>query len=55
MIGDGSFNEIKRSGRGLAVEWYSPLGPIQLIFAKAANSKDGDRTSNFEFTIGSRF
>lgn len=54
-IGDETFSEIKRSGRGIAIEWYSPLGPIQLIFARPVKSEPGDHTSSFEFTIGSRF
>jgi len=54
-IGEDSFTEITRTGTGAALEWISPMGPLQLIFAKALNSKPDDRTSNFEFSIGSRF
>jgi len=55
MIGDESFSDIKRSSIGSAVEWISPVGPIQLIFAKALDSEDWDRTTSFEFTLGSKF
>lgn len=55
MIGDDDFTEIKRSGAGAALEWISPVGPIQLIFAKALDSKEDDRTATFEFTMGTRF
>jgi len=46
---------IKRSSYGLAVEWFSPMGPIQLIFAQALDDESTDQTSTFEFTIGQRF
>lgn len=55
MIGENSFNEIKRSGAGAMIEWRSPLGPINLIFARALDDKKGDRTSNFEFSMGTKF
>ena len=55
MIGDDSFDEYIRAGTGAAIEWFSPMGPIQLIFAYPLMKKEGDRTSNFEFTMGQRF
>ena len=55
MIGENSFTDIKRSGAGAAIEWLSPMGPLQLIFATPLDSKSGDRTSNFEFNIGRKF
>lgn len=55
MIGEDSFNEIKRSGAGAAIEWLSPMGPIQLIFATPLDDKPGDRTSSFEFSMGTKF
>ncbi len=54
-IGENSYTEITRSGTGVSLEWISPMGPIQLIFAKPLNDKAGDRTSSFEFTVGQRF
>ena len=54
-IGENSYTEITRAGSGVALEWISPMGPLQLIFAKPLNDKPGDRTSSFEFTIGQRF
>ncbi|PHR55757.1 MAG: outer membrane protein assembly factor BamA [Arcobacter sp.] len=50
-----SEEEILRSSYGFAIEWYSPMGPIQLIFAKALMVEEFDQTSTFEFTIGQRF
>ncbi|MBD3793813.1 MAG: BamA/TamA family outer membrane protein, partial [Campylobacterales bacterium] len=55
MIGEKSFDELKKSGYGAAIEWYSPMGPINLVFARARNADELDRTSNFEFTIGRKF
>jgi outer membrane protein insertion porin family len=55
MIGDERFDEEQRAGTGAAVEWFSPMGPISLIFAYPLMEKDGDKTSNFEFTMGQQF
>lgn len=55
MIGEDNFDDIARSGTGVAIEWMAPIGPVNLIFAKALDSEEGDRTSTFEFTLGTRF
>jgi len=55
MIGIESFDEIKRAGYGTSIEWYSPIGPVNLIFGRALNEGILERTSSFEFTIGRRF
>ena len=55
MIGVSSFNETTRASWGLAVEWISPMGPIVLVFPRPINPQPGDRTSTFEFTMGTRF
>lgn len=55
MIGQDKFSEIKRSGAGAILEWVSPMGPLQLIFAKAIGKKPGDDTSSFEFSFGASF
>lgn len=55
MIGEDNFNEIKRSSTGVVVEWQSAFGPINLVFAKALDKKEGDRTSSFEFSMGTKF
>ncbi len=48
-------NNISRAGYGAGIEWFSPVGPIQLMFAKPISPKEDDQTSNFEFTMGQRF
>ncbi len=55
MIGDKSIDEITRASVGAQIEWKSPFGPVNLIFAKPLKKKEGDRTAKFEFTIGSKF
>ncbi|MDR0666472.1 MAG: outer membrane protein assembly factor BamA [Campylobacteraceae bacterium] len=54
MIGNDDFEE-KRASAGAAIEWISPMGPIQFIFAKPIKKEDGDRVSSFEFTMGRTF
>ena len=48
-------NNISRGGYGLGLEWFSPVGPIQLMFAAPLLEEPGDKTSGFEFTMGQRF
>jgi outer membrane protein insertion porin family len=55
MIGEDSFDEIKRSSAGVVIEWQSGFGPINLVFAKALDDEIGDSTSSFEFSMGSKF
>ncbi len=55
LIGDDSISEISRGGYGAGLEWFSPVGPIQLMFANPLNLQEGDRPASFEFTMGQRF
>jgi outer membrane protein insertion porin family len=55
MIGEDSLSEIKRSSYGVQIEWLSQFGPLNLVFAKPFDEKEGDRTSVFEFSMGTRF
>ena len=55
MIGQDTFNDVQRSGTGALLEWISPMGPLQLIFARALDDEPGDDTSSFEFSLGSSF
>jgi outer membrane protein insertion porin family len=54
MIGENGL-DIKRAGTGLSLEWISPMGPINLIFASPLLQEAGDSTSSFEFTMGRQF
>ncbi|WP_419764789.1 MAG: outer membrane protein assembly factor BamA [Arcobacter sp.] len=55
MIGKDSMSEIQRSGTGALLEWVSPFGPLQFIFSQALDDEAGDKTSSFEFALGSSF
>ncbi len=55
MAGETNFGDIKKSGKGISINWYSPVGPLQFIFADAINPDTNDKTSNFEFSLGSSF
>lgn len=55
MIGESSMSEIKRGGYGIALEWFSPVGPLQLVFANPIGDEKDDDIAHFEFTIGQRF
>ncbi len=54
-IGTSSLSEFSRGGYGVALEWFSPMGPLQLVFSNPINPQESDRISHFEFTIGQRF
>jgi len=55
MLGESKINEITKEGYGVALEWFSPMGPINLVFAKAKNADSLDKTASFEFTMGQKF
>ncbi len=51
----GNVPEMFRMGYGAGLEWFSPVGPLQLVFANPVNPDTKDNISHFEFTIGQRF
>lgn len=50
-----SEKNIQRYSTGVAIEWITPMGPLQFVFAKPLNDKLGDDVERFEFTMGTRF
>ncbi len=44
-----------RYSTGLGFNWYSPVGPMKISFAKALNPKSEDRTQTIQFTLGTIF
>jgi len=54
MTGEDNL-DIKRAGTGINLEWVSPMGPINLIFATPLMEEAGDDTASFEFTMGRQF
>ena len=55
---DNSFDGVLSDYRysvGVGMNWYSPIGPMKLSFAKPLNSKDSDKTEVFQFSLGGLF
>ncbi len=52
---DGTSQNYTRSSVGAMIEWNSMFGPINLVFAKALDAESYDRTSSFEFSMGTKF
>ena len=48
-------DSISRSSTGVVLEWQSAFGPINLVFAYPLDEEEGDRTSTFEFSMGTKF
>ncbi|HSI37852.1 MAG TPA: outer membrane protein assembly factor BamA [Methylotenera sp.] len=44
-----------RYSTGVGISWFSPFGPLKLVFAKALNSKEGDDTQTLQFQFGQQF
>lgn len=55
MIGNNNFTEEKRYSTGVGIEWFTPIGPLQLYWSKPLNAKYYDDTSRFDFSIGASF
>jgi outer membrane protein insertion porin family len=53
--GDGISLGDLRYSTGVGISWFSPFGPLKLVFAKALNAKAGDRTQSLQFQLGSQF
>lgn len=45
----------QRYSTGVNIEWITPIGPLQLIFARPLNAKPRDDVNRFEFSMGTRF
>ncbi|MFC4274231.1 outer membrane protein assembly factor BamA [Achromobacter aloeverae] len=44
-----------RFSAGIGLSWQSPLGPLQLSYARPLNQKPGDDSQSFQFQIGTGF
>jgi len=55
MIGNSKLDEVVKKSVGAQVEWRSPMGDVNFVFAKAIDPDPEDDTSSFEFTIGKEF
>lgn len=48
------FGDLRYSA-GIGLAWLSPMGPLQLVYAKPLNAKAGDNTQVFQFQVGTSF
>ncbi len=53
-VGSSSLTDFRYSV-GAGISWYSPFGPIKLVFAKALNPQATDKTQIIQFQLGSQF
>ena len=44
-----------RSSTGVALDWFSPVGPLNFSLAYPITKKDGDKTETFRFNLGTTF
>ncbi len=49
-----NFSQLRYSA-GIGLTWISPLGPLQLSYAKPLNAQETDNTQVFQFQIGTGF
>lgn len=49
-----SASELRYSS-GLALSWYSPMGPMKFSLAKPLNAKEDDKVERFQFLLGTVF
>ena len=53
---DSSLDSNKiRSSVGLALDWYSPIGPMNFSLAHPITKAKGDKTETFRFNLGTTF
>ena len=44
-----------RSSTGLALDWFTPVGPLNFSLALPISKKNGDITETFRFNLGTTF
>ena len=49
-----SLGELRYSA-GLAVSWFSPIGPLKFSLANPLKKKEGDKLERFQFLLGTVF
>ena len=44
-----------RSSTGLAIDWFTPIGPLNFSFAQNLLKAKTDKTESFQFNLGTTF
>ena len=44
-----------RSATGIAMDWYTPIGPMSFSFSQPITKKKTDKTESFRFNLGTTF
>jgi outer membrane protein insertion porin family len=44
-----------RASAGIALSWFSPVGPLKISYGVALNAEDDDETQPFQFSVGTVF
>ena len=44
-----------RSSTGVALDWYTPIGPMSFSFSQHITKKSTDTTESFRFNLGTTF
>ena len=44
-----------RTSTGVAVNWYTPVGPLNFSLAQPITKANSDRTESFRFNLGTTF
>ena len=44
-----------RASVGVALSWFSPVGPLKISYAFPLNKQTGDHTQAFQFQLGTTF
>ena len=44
-----------RTSTGVAVNWYTPVGPLNFSLAQPITKASGDKTESFRFNLGTTF
>jgi len=52
---DDFYSGTIRSSTGVALDWFSPIGPLNFSLAYPITKDDGDKTETFRFNLGTTF
>ena len=54
-INDDGKSSYIRTSTGIALDWFTPVGPLNFSLAKPITKKESDKTESFRFNIGTTF